>query len=317
MNVIIPKGIKIGHADDEHTGVTVILSKRGAVGGCDCRGGAPATRETDLLSPEKMMDKVNAVVLSGGSAFGLGASSGVMDYLLNNKIGYHTAGKIIPIVCGASIYDLNSKGYHYPTPEMAVKACENAGLNTTFGQVGAGKGATVGKIRGLKYCDKSGIGAATVKVAGITVTAVVCVNAMGDVVNPDNNQIIAGAHSNDGGYVDTNKCILDGAFMKLVLGKNTTIGCILTDAKLNKVQANKVAAISHNGLARTIRPVHTDFDGDTMFCLATGHRPVLNLALVQVAAVEATEKAIQNAVSSGIGYTVLYDECEGDTWECD
>lgn len=310
MNVTIPKGISIGHANDDHTGVTVILAKNGAVGGCDCRGGAPGTRETDLLRPEKMMDKVNAVVLAGGSAYGLEASVGVMNYLRENGIGYHTAGKIVPIVTGAVIFDLNSKDYHYPTTEMGVKACENAVLSPTFGQVGVGKGATVGKIRGMKFCDKSGVGAATVKVCGVTVTAVVAVNAMGDVVNPETNEIIAGAHANDGSFINTNKCMLEGSFLKLALGKNTTIGCILTNAKLDKVRANKLASISHNGLARTIRPVHTDYDGDTMFCLATGARPVVNFALLQVAAVEATEKAILNAVSSSVGYTVLYDDAD-------
>lgn len=315
MNITIPKGFKIGHANDDYTGVTVILSN-GATGGCDCRGGGPATRETDLLSPYKMMDKINAVVLSGGSAYGLGASQGVMNYLLENKIGYKVGNKIVPIVCGASIYDLNQKEYHYPTPEMAVDACKNAGSNTSFGQVGVGKGATVGKIRGIKYCDKSGIGAATVKVCGVTVTAVVCVNALGDVWNPETNEIVAGAHSNDGGFINANQCLLDGSVFKLLTGKNTTIGCILTDAKLSKIQANKIAQISHNGIARTIRPVHTDFDGDTMFCLASGHRPVVNLMVLQAAAVEATEKAILNAVSSGIGYTVLYDDDESE-WECE
>lgn len=316
MTITIPKGIKIGHANDDHTGVTVIIAKDGAVGGCDCRGGAPGTRETDLLRSEKMMEKVNAVVLSGGSAFGLAASSGVMDFLLKNRIGYKTGGKIIPIVTGAVIYDLNDKKYHFPTAEMGFYACENASKTLSFGQIGVGKGATVGKIRGLKNCDKSGIGAATVKVAGVNVTAVVAVNAMGDVINPETNQIVAGAHSADGSYIDTNKILLDGAIFKLVLGKNTTIGCILTDAKLTKVQANKLAAISHNGLARTIRPVHTDYDGDTMFCLATGHRPAVSFTLLEVAVVEATEKAILNAVGSGEGVTVLYDEGENDTWEC-
>lgn len=316
MNVIIPKGFKIGHANDDFTGVSVIISEKGAVGGCDCRGGAPATRETDLLSPEKMMDKVNAVVLSGGSAYGLGAANGVMEYLLGKGVGYRSLGKIVPIVCGASIYDLNTKEYHYPTPEMGVAACKNAGLNLTFGQVGAGKGATVGKIRGIKNADKSGIGAASVKVAGATVTAIVCVNAMGDVTNPTNGEIIAGAHASDGSFIDTNNAILNCDIMKLAFGRNTTVGCILTDAKLDKIQANKVASISHNALARTIRPVHTDYDGDTMFCLASGHRPVVNLALIQVAAVEAAEQAILNAVQSGIGYTVLCDD-DDNGWECE
>lgn len=315
MVVTIPKGFKIGHYDDDYTGVTVILSPKGAVGGCDCRGGAPGTRETDLLRPEKMMDKVNAVVLSGGSAYGLAASCGVMEYLRERSIGYKSLNKIVPIVCGAVIFDLNQKEYHYPTAEYGLKACENTDKPLHFGNIGVGKGATVGKIRGLKYACKSGVGAATVKVAGVNVTAIVAVNAMGDVVD-GNGDIIAGAKNKDGGFIDTEKCMADGSFLKLLLGTNTTIGCVLTDAKISKVEANKLASISHNGLARAIRPVHTDYDGDTMFCLSNGHKPVVNFALLQAAAVQATEQAIRNAAAQSAGYTVLFDDAD-DGWQCE
>ncbi len=307
MKITIPKSFKIGHAQNEYTGVTVILSEKGAVGGCDCRGGGPGTRETDLLRPEKMMDKVNAIVLTGGSAYGLESTCGVMNYCKENHIGYHTAGKIVPIVSGAVIFDLNQKEYHYPTTEMGFEACKNATSTPNFGNIGVGRGATVGKIRGVKNSSKSGVGAYTVKVGGVTVTAIVAVNAMGDVWDPDTNKIIAGAKGKNGSFIDTNKCLLDGDYGKLLLGTNTTIGCILTNAKLDKVQANKLASISHNGLARTIRPVHTDYDGDTMFCLASGSRPVLNFTLLQVAVVEATEKAILNAVDSTKSYDVVCD----------
>lgn len=315
MNVIIPKGFKIGHFDDEYTGVTVIISEKGATGGCDCRGGAPGTRETDLLRPEKMMDKVNAVVLSGGSAYGLAASCGVMEYLKNKGVGYRSMGKLVPIVCGAVIYDLNQKEYHYPTAEYGFKACENASKTLSFGNIGVGKGATVGKIRGIKNACKSGVGAATVKVAGVTVTAVVAVNAMGDVIDTNTGEIIAGAKGKNG-FINTEKVMANGELMKLLLGTNTTIGCIITDAKLDKVQTNKLASISHNGLARAIRPVHTDYDGDTMFCLASGHRAVVNFAMLQSAAVQATEQAIVNAVRESLGYTVLYDDAD-DGWQCE
>lgn len=310
--VVIPKGFRIGHYADDFTGVSVILSKRGAVGGCDCRGGAPGTRETDLLRPEKMMQKVNAVVLSGGSAYGLEASCGVMRYLNEQGIGFKTQGKIVPIVCGAVIYDLNQKEYHFPTAEYGVKACENATSTPDFGNTGVGKGATVGKIRGIKNSCKSGVGAATVKTMGMTVTAIVAVNAMGDVVDGNGN-IIAGAKGKNGEFIDTESVLANGDVKKLVLGTNTTIGCILTDADIDKVQANKLASISHNGLARAIRPVHTDYDGDTMFCLASGHKPVLNFAILQSAAVQATEQAIRNAVSLSSDYDVICDiddECE-------
>lgn len=319
MNVTIPKGFKIGQAQDDYTGVTVILSEKGAVGGVDCRGGAPGTRETDLLHPEKMMDKVNAVVLTGGSAYGLASCTGVMEYLREKGIGYHTAGKVVPIVSGAVIFDLNQKEYHYPTAETGYKACENADRTPTFGQNGVGKGATVGKMRGMKYACKSGVGAYTVKVAGVNVTAIVAVNALGDVVDPSTGKIVAGTKANDGSFINVEKRIVSGEVLKMMMGTNTTIGCIVTDAKIDKVTANKIAAASHNGLARTIRPVHTDYDGDTMFCLASGHRPVLNTVLLQTAAVEATEKAILNAVNDGVRYTVLYDDTDEktDTWQCD
>lgn len=305
MKVTIPSGFKIGHYDDDFTGVSVIISESGAVGGVDCRGGAPGTRETDLLRSEKMMQKINAVVLSGGSAYGLASTVGVMEYLKDHGIGYRTAGKIVPIVCGAVLFDLNQKEYHYPTAEYGLNACKNASKTLDFGNIGAGKGATVGKIRGLKNACKSGIGAATVKVAGVTVTAVVAVNAMGDVVD-DSGKIIAGAKGKNGEFINTEKCLANGEFAKLLLGANTTIGCIITDAKLSKTEANLIASISHNGLARAIRPVHTMYDGDTMFCMASGKRPVLNLAVIQSAAVEATAKAIVNAVQQSSGYEIIY-----------
>ena len=309
MKVAIPSGFKIGHYDDDFTGVSVILAPNGAVGGVDCRGGAPGTRETDLLHNEKMMQKINAVVLSGGSAYGLASTVGVMEYLKEQGKGYRTMGKIIPIVCGAVLYDLNQKEYHYPTAEYGLKACQNAAKTLDFGNIGAGKGATVGKIRGLKNACKSGIGAATVKVLGVTVTAIVAVNAMGDVVD-ETGKIIAGAKGRNGEFIDTEKCLASGDAMKLLLGTNTTIGCVITDAKLSKVEANSIASISHNGLARAIRPVHTMYDGDTMFCMASSKRPVVNLAIIQSAAVEATRQAIVNAVRESANYDIIFDQDE-------
>ncbi len=306
MQIFIPRGFEIGHFQDEFTGVTAILCKKGAVGGCDVRGGAPGTRETDLLRPEKMMDEVHAVVLSGGSAYGIASTIGVMEYLKDNGCGYKTAGKIVPIVTGAVIFDLNQKEYHYPTAEYGVKACQNASRTPDFGNIGAGRGATVGKIRGIKNACKSGIGAATLKVFGAYVTAIVVVNAMGDVIDQKSGKIIAGAKGK-GGFIDTEKCLAEGEYGKLLLGTNTTIGCIITDAKLDKVQANKLASIAHNGLARTIRPVHTDYDGDAMFCLSKGSKLVPNFAILQAAAVRATEQAIVNAVSEGMKYDIIAD----------
>lgn len=309
MKVIIPKGIKIGHAQDEYTGITVILADKQAVAGVSVRGCAPGTRETDLLSPEKAVQHINAVFLSGGSAYGLEASAGIMEYLREKNIGHKMPNKVVPIVCGAVIYDLNDKDYHYPDKKMGYDACVNASKTVEFGQIGVGKGATVGKIRGLKNCCKSGIGAYTVKSAGITVTAIVAVNAFGDVVD-ENGHIIAGAKGKNGQFIDTEKCLIDADLGKILIGGNTTIGCIITNANLTKLQANKLASMSHDGLARAIRPVHTDYDGDTMFCMATGKVPVINFAALQSAAVVATENAIRNAVLSGIGYEALSDEEE-------
>ncbi len=306
--IIIPKGFSIGHANDDYTGVTVICTDGGAIGGVDVRGGAPGTRETDLLKSEKKVDTVNAVVLSGGSAYGLASTVGVMKYFLEKGEGVRVGRKIVPIVPSAVIYDLNDKDYHFPDAEMGYLACKNASTTPEFGQVGAGKGATVGKIRGIKSATKSGIGVATQKVLGVTVTAVVVCNAMGDVYDCETNQIIAGARDKNGSFLDTDKCIRNGEFAKLFLGSNTTIGCIMTDAKLDKVGANKLASIAHNGFAKAISPVHTDFDGDTMFCLCSGKKVVLNLLPLYSAVVEATKNAILNAVSDCKDIEILAED---------
>jgi len=319
MQFELPKGITVGHAHNEHTGVTVILSKDGCVCGVEVRGGAPGTRETELLNPVKMMQQVQAVALCGGSAYGLDATGGVMDFLRERKQGYTVKAfdKIVPIVPAAVIFDLVGEGYHYPDKQMGRTACENACAVPAFGAVGVGRGATVGKIRGIKHASKGGAGAATVCVMGVNVTAVVAVNAFGDVYDHTTGRIIAGARDSAGGFLDTNRTILNGQIMRLLFGTkgknkkdknapeetadnfegaNTTIGCIITDAKLDKVQANKLASIGHNGFAQSIKPVHTDYDGDTLFCMATGKKRVVNFAFLQVAAVEAVSKAVTAAV---------------------
>lgn len=309
MDIIIPKGIKVGQSQSDFTGVTVFISEKGCVCGVNVRGNAPATRETDLLSSEKAVQKVNAIFLSGGSAFGLASATGIMDFLLSKEVGFKVGKKHVPIVCGASLYDLNTDDYHYPDAVMGYNACENAYLNKLdLGQSGAGKGATVGKVRGIKYATKSGIGGATVKCAGITVTAIVAVNALGDIIDPKTNQIIAGAKANDGSFIDTEKCLLENKFLSLILGTNTTIGCIMTNAKLTKLEANKLSSIAHNGYARVIRPVHTDYDGDAIFTMATGKIPVVNFAILQTAVVSAVERAVLNAVSNSANQTIIFDE---------
>lgn len=305
--IIVPSGIKIGHFNDDFTGVTVIMSEKGCVAGVDVRGGAPGTRETDLLRPEKAMEKINAVVLAGGSAYGLASTCGVMEYMRERGIGYKIGKKVVPIVCGAVIFDLNDGEYHYPTAEWGYKACENAqSKQLSFGQGGVGKGATVGKIRGIRHAQKSGLGAATVKAGGCVVTAVVAVNAMGDITDGRGN-ILAGALDNKGGHIGTERCLREGKWFTLLTGANTTIGCIMTNAKLSKVEANKLASIAHNAYAEHISPVHTDYDGDTIFTMNTGVRRPLNFLLLEIAAKEAMGRAIMNA-ASGIKYEIKYDK---------
>lgn len=296
-DVFLPAGIKVGNYGEGNTGVTVILAADGATAGASVRGGAPGTRETDLLRSEKAMQHVNAVVLSGGSAYGLGACGGVMEYLKDEGKGYKIGGKVVPIVPGAVIYDLNFVDYEYPKSDWGYRAAANAKDYVETGKVGAGTGATVGKIRGPQFSSAGGLGAATVNVMGVNVTAIMVVNAMGDVFGAD-GKVIAGAKGNDGEFIDTEKCILEGDFLKLMPpGANTTIGCIITDAALTKLECNKLAEVAHNGLARSIRPVHTDHDGDTLFVLSSGNKPVSEFTLLTVAAVEAVSRAIRNAVA--------------------
>lgn len=292
--ILLPEGVRVGHADNSVTGCTVILCEGGAVAGADVRGGAPGTRETDLLRSDKAMQKINAVVLSGGSAYGLESTCGVMHYLREKGEGFAVGEKIVPIVCGAVLYDLNGPDYNYPDMAMGRAAAENATASgVPFGKVGAGTGATVGKIRGLEHSSAGGIGAATVGTPDLFVTAIVAVNALGDVTDRT-GKIVAGAHDNAGGFLDTEGCVLSGNFARLLYG-NTTIGCILTNAALDKVQANKLASIGHNGYARAIRPVHTDHDGDTLFALSKGDK-ACEFSLLEVMAVSAVERAIQSAV---------------------
>lgn len=298
MEARIPEGFKVGHYNDDCTGVSVILAE-GAVGGVDVRGCAPGTRESDLLRSEKAIEEVHAVALCGGSSYGLEACCGIMNWLKEQGIGYRMGELIVPLVAGAVIFDLKDSSYRHPDAEAGRKACENASnLNLARGKVGAGKGATVGKIRGDKFSDEGGLGIATVMAGAATVTAVVVVNACGDVYDLDSGKIIAGAKANDGSFLDTAGCIVRGDYGRLMTGGNTTIGCIMTDAKLTKLQANKIASLGHDGMARAIRPVHTDFDGDTLFALASG-KVDAQFMMVGAAAEEAVARAIMNAVKRG------------------
>ncbi|NLZ25313.1 MAG: P1 family peptidase [Clostridiales bacterium] len=265
------QSFKIGHYTDEikKTGVTVILSEKGATGGVSIRGAAPATRETDLLDPQKTVDKVNAVVLSGGSAFGLEASSGVMEYLFEKGFGFNAGKYNVPIVCGASIYDLEFGSFGYPDKTAGYKAASSAEVgNFVTGQVGAGIGATCGKILGMSHASRGGIGVKTAKMRGVEIAVIVVVNPLGDVVRGE--EILAGTKLM-GKFIGSAKAISKVSGFKM---QNTTIGCILTNAKLSKAQACQLADVAHDGFARAIDPSHTIYDGDAMFTLASGEKSV-------------------------------------------
>jgi L-aminopeptidase/D-esterase-like protein len=305
-------GIRVGHAQDMDalTGCTVILCEAGAVGGVDQRGGAPGTRETDPLHTMHLVNKVNAVVLSGGSAFGLDSAGGVMRYLEERGVGFDTRVARVPIVPATILFDLGiGRSDVRPDAEMGYQACLNASADPPEeGNVGAGTGATVGKILGMEQAMKSGIGTSSMEIGGgVVVGAIVAVNAVGDVIDPTNGQIIAGARSTKIGPVqigapDYFANTLE--VMRTLIGRtalgfsskgNTVIGVVATNAKLNKEQANKVAQMAHDGLARTVRPAHTMLDGDTIFALATGKRKA-DVNIVGAFGAEVFAQAVLRAV---------------------
>jgi len=257
-------GIRVGHDTnlEAGTGCTVILCDTPATGGVDVRGGAPATRETDLLHPLNVVEEVNAVVLTGGSAFGLDAASGVMRYLEEHGVGYDTGVARVPIVPAAAIFDLAFGAANIrPDATSGYRACQNATAEPVMqGNAGAGTGATVGKMAGPFYSMKSGLGSASMQLSdGTLVGALVVVNALGDVIDPQTQQVVAGARNPAGqGFLATNPF------------GNTTVAVVATTASLSKEHVNKVAQMAHNGIAQAIRPAHTMFDGDTIFALALG-----------------------------------------------
>ncbi|HYL99226.1 MAG TPA: P1 family peptidase [Blastocatellia bacterium] len=273
-------GIRVGHAQDTSakTGVTVVLcGNEGAVAAVDVRGAAPGTRETDLLDPSNLVERVHAVVLTGGSVFGLDAACGVVRYLEENGIGFDTGIARVPIVPAAVIYDMGVGDPRVrPNAEMGYAACQQSSSGpVATGLVGAGTGATVGKILGHGFSSPGGVGTASQKIrGGATVGVLVVVNAFGDIVDPGTGEIVSGAKLPDGtGWVDTNTEISRSEAPDLPSSsrlQNTTLAVVATDAALTPGQARRVAMMAHDGLARAIRPVHTMFDGDTVFALSTG-----------------------------------------------
>jgi L-aminopeptidase/D-esterase-like protein len=300
-------GLRVGHWTDRRaaTGCTVVLCQGGAVAAVDVRGGAPGTRETDVLRPGNLVERIHAVLLSGGSAFGLDAAAGVMRYLEEQGVGFPTPGGPVPIVVGAVLYDL-SIGRSDVRPDAAAgyAACRAAKSGRiSQGSVGAGCGATVGKALGMERAVKGGIGTAAERAADdVIVGVLVAVNCFGEVVDPDSARILAGPHDEKGGFLSTLDILrrrpagLPGGFT------NSTIGVVATNARLNRDQAYRLAVMAHDGLSRAIRPAHTPLDGDAFFSLATGatEAPVDLIPLGSLAA-RAVERAIMRAVTEARG----------------
>ena len=291
------EGITVGHATDAtaRTGCTVILCSAGATAGVDVRGAAPGTRETEALRPGRLVQKAHAVLLTGGSAFGLDAASGVVQYLEEQNVGFPAGSVRVPIVPAAVIFDLGvGDAKVRPDREMGYQACLNATDEpVAMGAVGAGTGATVGKAPGVTS-SPGGVGSACKYLdSGLIVAAIVVVNALGNVVHPGTGEIVAGGKE-DGSFVDITERLLDA---NIVQGTNTTIGVVATNAALTPAEVNRVAEMAHDGMARAIRPSHTMFDGDTLFTLATGAHTGSSVNTIGILAAEVVAEAIVNAVT--------------------
>lgn len=297
-------GVSIGHAqnDEAKTGVTVLYFPRGAQAGCDISGGGPASREIHLTDSMTADNPINAVVLSGGSAYGLAASDGVMHCLEENGIGYETGFAKVPLVCQSCIYDLGyGRSDVRPDARMGYEACRKAleGSDGRMGSIGAGTGASVGKLCGMKQAMKAGLGIHGVKLGDLEIAAVVAVNAFGDIFDPANGQKIAGLMD------PQRKCFLDleALFMQLMTApkdlftSNTTIGCVITNAKFDKAKLNKIAAMTRNAYARCINPVGTLADGDSIYACSVGN-VVSDLNLVGTLSARVMQKAICKAVEA-------------------
>ncbi len=310
-------GLRLGNAQDLRaaTGCTVLICEAGAVAGVDVRGGAPGTRETDLLRPENLVERIHAVVLAGGSAFGLDAAGGVMAYLEERGIGFDVGVAKVPIVTGAVLFDLACGDARVrPGREMGYRACL-ASEQDPFeeGSAGAGTGATVGKALGLDHAMKGGLGAFALQTGALKVGAVVAVNAFGDVVDPATGRIVAGAFRRDPfAFLDCEAAMLSQDAATNRFAGNTTLGVVATNAALTKAQAAKVASMAQDGLARTLRPAHTMVDGDTVFALSVGD-VAADLSVVGLLAARVVEGAVLRAVrqASSLGGFPCLREARG------
>ncbi|MDH3943978.1 MAG: P1 family peptidase [Anaerolineae bacterium] len=306
-------GIKVGHAqdDDALTGCTVVLCEGGAVGGIDRRGNGTSTRQVDGLDPSHIGDTVHAIMLSGGSAFGLDAAGGVMRYLEEKGLGFKYGKARIPTVPTAVLFDLGlGDSTRRPDAEMGYQSCLNASDGAVLeGCVGAGTGATVGKARGMEHAMKSGVGTASMEIAeGVWVASLMAINALGDVVDPASGEVVAGARSDDLGdgelrfanALEVIRPLVGKSIAAHIAPDNTVIGVAATNAKFNKVEANKLAQMAQNGVVRAVRPAHTQGDGDTMFALATGEVQA-DVNIVGAFAAQVTSQAIMRAVRAAAG----------------
>jgi L-aminopeptidase/D-esterase-like protein len=305
------KGIKVGHASNfkGYTGCTVILCEDGATGGIDVRGSAAGTRQTDSLQSQHLVEEVHAVLISGGSAFGLNAAGGVLDYLEERGKGFQTSVTKVPIVPTAIIYDLSFGDYRVrPTPDMGYNACKDASAGKVEeGSIGVGTGATIGKLYGMEQAMKGGFGTASRKLPnGLIVGAAVAVNAFGDVVNNEDGTIIAGARDSEKGYgfVNSFEHIKKGIESKEEFFQETTLGVVATNANLTKRQAIKIAQMAHTGFAKAISPIHLTSDGDLVIALST-RKINADLNIVGLLAEEAIAEAVKRAIIAADGFGIM------------
>ena len=295
------ENIRIGHAQDmEHaTGCTVIICENGAPAGVDVRGGGPASRETELLRPVADCTGIHALLLSGGSAFGLDAAGGVMEYLEERNIGFDVGVTKVPLVCESCLFDLNVANHRIrPDKKMGYEACIQSEQNQpAMGNVGAGTGASVGKLGGIQTAMKSGLGMYAVQLGDLKIGAIVAVNALGDVYDYKTGKRLAGMRTNDGKDWADSEQVLYKLYnqKKNLFHQNTTIGAIITNAKFDKTHMNKIAAMAQNGYARSIRPVHTTADGDSIYALSVGEIEA-DLNVTGTLAAQVMAEAIKNAV---------------------
>lgn len=292
------KGIKIGHVDDQEagTGCTVVLAEGNFTIGAEVRGGAPGSREIALTDSRAAVDQANAVFLSGGSAYGLDAAGGVMNYLREKNIGFQTGGGVVPIVPAAVIYDLEYKSRDYPDQKMAYQACNNASNSAQKAEsIGVAAGASCGKIMGIENASKTVLGHAAQKSGELIVSALAVVNAFGDIKNPDSGKIIAGARDGNGNFINTEAAIIKNPEINLgFIRENTTLVVLATNAVLSKAEANRVSMMAHSGLSRTIYPVHTLLDGDSIFTLAS-NKIKADINQVGIIAAEVVKRAVINS----------------------